>query len=137
MKRRLVAGGKQTSHCASEQQCDTRSTQTKAWSQSLDRQYSVAQFTTHHTNSRGDIKPAVLHDWPGAVTNHVLQVVVETVCTWGKNRETLMTKTQNELLSFEKTPLKEALEGIRRDTTTEHLLILCIRSHQPFLGPPC
>lgn len=45
---------------------------------------------THKACCRGEEKPAVFDDRAGAIANHVLDVVIETVSTWdqGKMRET-------------------------------------------------
>lgn len=32
------------------------------------------------TNSRGDVKPAILHQWPRTIAYHVFNVVIEIVC---------------------------------------------------------
>lgn len=97
---------------------------------------NVAHFTTHHAHSGGNIKPAVLHYWPRTITNHVLQIVIETVCTWEQNRETLLTKTQNNFIhrethpnmyslgeealsggfqNFERIRMEQALDKVKRD----------------------
>ena len=45
---------------------------------------------THKACCRGEEKPAVFDDRAGAIANHVLYVVIETVgtCNQGENRET-------------------------------------------------
>ncbi len=42
---------------------------------------------THKACCRGEEKPAVFDDRAGAIANHVLYVVIETVCTYNQ-RET-------------------------------------------------
>ena len=81
---------------------------------------------THKACCRGEVKPAVFHVGAGAIANHVLYVVIETVgtCNHGEMRE-----TQRRLTSISNNHLCLNSRNVKRNT-----LIILLIDRKDFLA---
>lgn len=52
----------------------------------------------YETDEGGDVRPAVLHEWIRTISNHVCDVLVETVRTFGTDRQSAKSASNTPVI---------------------------------------